>query len=376
MKQPLEPERVLMTADTVGGVWTYSIELALTLAAGGTRVSLAALGRPATAEQRAAAAAVPGLELFEGEYRLPWMEDPWDDVRAAGDWLVQLAEQLKPDVVHLSEPVLANLPWKAPTVAVGHSCVLSWWQAVKGEPAPASWTVYRDRMRAGFQAAGAVVAPSSTMLSALRLYYGVNDGCVIPNGRDPGRFPPGPKEPMVVAAGRLWDPAKNAAALARVAGRLAWPVYVAGDQRHPDGGADAGLGSDIRPLGLLPEPRLAHWLARASIYALPARYEPFGLGPLEAALAGCALVLGDIPSLREVWADAAIFVGPNDEAALQTALEGLIAYPEYRNAMAARARQRALSYSPTRMADGYRRLYRALMFDGWARSAETAACAS
>ena len=32
----------------------------------------------------------------------------------------------------------------------------------------------------------------------------------------------------------------------------------------------------------------------ASIYALPARYEPFGLSILEAALSGCALVLGDI----------------------------------------------------------------------------------
>ncbi|HET8648516.1 MAG TPA: glycosyltransferase family 4 protein [Gemmatimonadales bacterium] len=365
-----------MTADTVGGVWTYSIELALSLAAAGTRVALAALGPPATAEQRAAAGAVPGLRLFQGHYRLPWMDDPWDDVRAAGDWLLQLADQLNPDVVHLSEPVLAELPWKPPTVAVGHSCVLSWWQAVRGEAAPPTWSRYRNRMRAGFEAAGAVVAPSSAMLAALRFYYGVTDGCVIPNGRDPGRFPPGPKDPMVLAAGRLWDPAKNVAALARVAARLAWPVYVAGDQRHPDSGADAGLGDDIRPLGLLPEPRLAHWLARASIYALPARYEPFGLGPLEAALAGCALVLGDIPSLREVWADAAIFVSPNDEAALQSALEALIAYPEYRDAMAARARQRALSYSPKRMAAGYLRLYRALMYDRTARSAETAACVS
>jgi glycosyltransferase involved in cell wall biosynthesis len=97
---------------------------------------------------------------------------------------------------------------------------------------------------------------------------------------------------------------------------------------------------------------------------------------LEAALAGCALVLGDIPSLREVWADAAIFVSPNDEAALQSALEALIAYPEYRDAMAARARQRALSYSPKRMAAGYLRLSRALMYDRTARSAETAACVS
>ena len=52
-------------------------------------------------------------------------------------------------------------------------------------------------------------------------------------------------------------------------------------------------------------------MGRAAIYALPARYEPFGLSILEAALSGCALVIGDIPSLREIWADAALFV-PSD----------------------------------------------------------------
>jgi glycogen synthase len=59
----------------------------------------------------------------------------------------------------------------------------------------------------------------------------------------------------------------------------------------------------------------ADWYARASIYALPARYEPFGLSALEAALSGCALILGDIPSLREVWLEAAPYVSPDDESA-------------------------------------------------------------
>ena len=60
------------------------------------------------------------------------------------------------------------------------------------------------------------------------------------------------------------------------------------------------------------------WLRRATIFALPARYEPFGLSALEAGLAGCALVLGDIP-MREVWHDAAMFVPPEQPAALENA---------------------------------------------------------
>ena len=37
-------------------------------------------------------------------------------------------------------------------------------------------------------------------------------------------------------------------------------------------------------------------MSRAAIFFSPALYEPFGLGVLEAAARGCALVLADIPS--------------------------------------------------------------------------------
>ena len=370
------PGTVLMTADTVGGVWTYSLELARAFAADGVRVILAALDRAPTAEQQTAAREVSGLVVEAGRYRLPWMADPWHDMGLAGAWLLELERRYRPDVVHLSEAVFAELPWHAPTVAVGHSCVLSWWQAVRGEPAPAEWDEYRARMRAGFAAADAVVAPSSAMLDALRFYYGVSDGCVIPNGRDPARYRPGDKEAVILAAGRLWDQAKNIGALATAAERLPWPIYVAGEEHHPDGGPDAGLSDALRPLGRLSEGELADWLSRAGVYAAPARYEPFGLGPLEAGLAGCALVLGDIPSLREVWGDTALFVAPDDARALERALGGLVAYPEYRRAMAARARTRALTYTPRRMADGYLQLYAALLSGAGTRPIEEPACAS
>jgi glycosyltransferase involved in cell wall biosynthesis len=101
-------------------------------------------------------------------------------------------------------------------------------------------------------------------------------------------------------------------------------------------------------------------MARAAVYALPARYEPFGLSVLEAALAGCALVLGDIPSLREVWGDAALFVHPDDGEGLAEALQGLMANPAERERRAALARARALTFTPRRMAEAYLELYAAL----------------
>ncbi len=78
-------------------------------------------------------------------------------------------------------------------------------------------------------------------------------------------------------------------------------------------------------------------------------------------MAGCTLVLGDIPSLREVWGDAALFVGPEDGAGLRVALERLIADADYRARLGACARARALRFTPERMAAGYLAAYGAVM---------------
>jgi glycosyltransferase involved in cell wall biosynthesis len=110
-------------------------------------------------------------------------------------------------------------------------------------------------------------------------------------------------------------------------------------------------------LGFLAPHELARWYARASIYVLPARYEPFGYSALEAALAGCALVLGDIPSLREIWGSAATFVPPDDSLALRQSLQKLIERPALRREMAKRANSRARQFTPDRMASAYVDVY-------------------
>src|SRR4051794_30774042 len=116
-------------------------------------------------------------------------------------------------------------------------------------------------------------------------------------------------------------------------------------KRFADAGAKAG---SVRALGRLDQGAMARWLGAASIYCLPARYEPFGLSVLEAALAGCALVWGDIPSLREVWGAAAVFVPPDDQAALQFVLDRLIEDGALLAEFGRRARERAALYTPQR----------------------------
>jgi glycosyltransferase involved in cell wall biosynthesis len=160
-----------------------------------------------------------------------------------------------------------------------------------------------------------------------------------------------------LSAGRVEDPGKNMAALVRAAGTLPWPVCIAGADRPPTDGAAQDAAANVYMLGRLGDDALQNWLARAAIYALPATYEPFGLSILEAALAGCALVLGDIDSLRENWDGAALFVPPRDDAALARELRRLIEDVTLRERLAAQARQRAQRFTPAAMADAYARAY-------------------
>ncbi len=350
-----KPRRILMTADTVGGVWTYALELTRALQSYDVEVLLATMGPALTPAQRRDAQSIPNLNLFKSNYKLEWMPDCWTDVKRAGDWLLHLENRLRPDVIHLNGYAHAKLPWSNPTLVVGHSCVFSWWQAVLGDIPPAEWQHYKDEVKSGLRAADLVVAPSAAMLRALNTHYGsIANGRVIPNGRNPEHFKPAAKERFVLSAGRLWDAAKNIDGLAEIATDLPWPVFVAGDFQHPQRQMqNNSVAERCKWLGHLSEPELRSWFAAAPVYALPARYEPFGYTPLEAALSGCALVLGDIDSLREIWRDAAVFVDPNDSRELKTALLQLINNTQHREDMAQRARRRALEFTTTRMADNY-----------------------
>ena len=349
--------RVLMTTDTVGGVWTFTLALAREFSLRGIEVVLAALGGEPSVHQLAEAKSVPSLCLLPSNFKLEWMRDPWDDVTESGKWLLSLERKHRPDVVHLNSFGHGALAWQSPSVLTAHSCVLSWWEAVKRESAPRDWDCYRNLVRDSVRAVSRVIAPTYAMAATLSRHYGVplNSCRVISNGRDPQFFRPLPKQPFILSAGRMWDEAKNVATLARAADSLSWPVYIAGETSHPDGGTTSLEG--CHPLGRLTTDELSQWMSRASIFALPARYEPFGLSILEAGLSGCALVLGDLPSLREVWGDAALYVAPDDSYALAQTLRFLIEDARFREEMSHRSYQRALTFTPARTALHYLDVY-------------------
>ncbi len=364
-----------MTTDTVGGVLTYSIELIRGLHRHGVEVVLATFGPRPSAQQRRRIAGAGAAAVHETDLALEWMPDPWRDLEATQELLLALEAEVRPDIVHLNAFAPGRAPFDAPVLVVGHSCVWSWWSAVHRQAPPAEWNRYRATVRAGLAGADAVVAPSQTMLAALKRWYGpLPDSCVtIFNGSGDGDPAPATvlKRPLVLSAGRVWDEAKNIATLIRAADRpaLRGRVVVAGEQVPAAHAArEAGTRDTISAatpggatlLGPLVPAELARIRRRASIYAAPARYEPFGLGILEAARDRCALVLGDIPSLHEIWGDAAVYVAPDDEEQLGRTLERLLEDTAAAHRLGERACHAAARFSAAATAGAYRRLYRQL----------------
>lgn len=337
-----------MSTHSSGGEWTWALELSRALGERGLTVTLATLGAPLTLAQWAEARDVPGLRVEQSVWRSEDMPDCWDDVTEAGAWLLELEARYLPDVVHLNGYCHGALPWKRKPLVVGHACPLA---RARCEPR------YLAEVTRGLRAAGHVVAPCHALLESLEFQAGpLSSTSVIPPARRHVDFSPAPlREPFLFTTGAPWDEARNLEVLEAVAPRLDWPVLVAGAREHPKGGLVRSRALHL--LGELPRAALAERLGRASLFVLPSREEPSGLAALDAALAGCALVLGDIPSLREMWEDAAVFVPPDDTEMWGRALRRLVSEPVLRGRLSTLARTRALEFSPERMADAYVALY-------------------
>ncbi len=351
--------RVLMTADAVGGVWQYALELARGFSDRGIQTLLAVLGpRPDPAKMREARK-VPRLHLLHTDLPLDWTARSESEVLEVGTTLANLVEDYGADIIHLNSPSLAALGnYSVPVAATAHSCVATWWQAMHaGLPMPDDFQWRTEHTARGIAAADAVIAPTHSFAAALRQTYGLRSNIlVVHNGRRPQIGSDGERRRCVLTAGRLWDGAKNVAALDRVAPHLDAPVYAAGPLAGPNG-ASIEL-RHVRPLGSLSDLALSRWYRRSPIFVSLSRYEPFGLSVLEAAQSGAALVLSDIPSFRELWDGAALFVRDDDE--LLTALRELLDAEEHARVLGARARARAARYEASTMVDGTLAIYRLL----------------
>lgn len=355
VRKPLQ--RILMTADAIGGVWTYAIELAKEFRKRDIEVVMAVMGGISDPSLKNIVQKYDNIELIESNYKLEWMENPWDEVDKAGEWLLELEILFNPEIVHLNGYTHAALVWNRPVLVVAHSCVCSWFEKVKCMEIPEEYSEYKKRVIEGLACADHVVAPSCEMLMNLNKHYGpVKNSTVIYNGSSSLNGLKVKKERFVLTAGRIWDEGKNIESLARIASQLDWEVFAAGE------GDVLGVKyKNFKTLGKLSQSELFTYMLKAPVFVLPSRYEPFGLSILEAARAGCALVLGDIPSLREIWEKDAVFVDPRDDGQIKTAIQDLISNESLRTEFGMRAKKRAQKYSAEKMACNYLKIYDSLL---------------
>lgn len=352
------PRHVLMTADAVGGVLHYALDLAQGLSARGVRTTLALLGPAPNEGQRQAAARVPGLKLVQTGLPLDWLAEDAEIAERTALAIAELAHRHEAEIVHLNSPSLALAPYDRAVVSALHSCVASWWTSVRQGAMPEDFHWRTALTRRGIAASGAFVCPSAAFADQAECIYDRRP-MVVHNGRAPPKaLATRARAPFAVTLGRLWDAGKNIATLDAAASFMDLPILAAGPTEGPNGARIEPVALGV--LGPVGEGEVRALLGYQPIFVSSALYEPFGLAVLEAAQAGCALVLSDIPTFRELWDGAALFVAPRDAEGFAATLFDLAKDEERRAALGTAARQRAERYTIGAMAERMFAIYDAL----------------
>lgn len=363
---------ILVTADTITGVWTYTRELVTGLVSRGHRVTLVSFGEIPLPPQTSWMDGLHGLDYRPTAFRLEWMQEGEQDLRDSSNYLLALVRELKPDVLHLNQFCYGGLRVDTPRVVVAHGDLISWWIAVHDrEPRETSWIRrYRQTVTSGVSGASCIVAPSAWMMESLLSCYGpAAREEVIYNGRNPIFFNPYVnKEDSVMAVGRIWDAGRQVSLLTQHAHPVS--VCIVGSDQ-PVATPRIPIRADVKVevdqvnvalKGPQTEAQLRMLYSRSAIYAATARYEPFGMAALEAAFSRCAIVANDIPSYREIWDDAALYFRANDGGSLAEVIRDLCEDRDlcrnYGNRAYQRARER---FTAKHMIDDYLALYRSLI---------------
>ena len=309
--------RVLVTADTFSGVWTYSRELVSGLVTHGAQVTLVSFGEIPLPHQTAWMDGLHGLEYHPTAFRLDWMQEGEQDFHAAEDYLCAVVRDTRPDFLHLNQLSFGALPVATPRLVVAHGDVITWWLSIHGhEPAPSAWLKwYRETMVAGLKRADAVVTTSQLdgRYAARRLrrrFRGKRDrpgaqSDLLQSLCHQGRVGAGDRAAMGYG--------KQVALLTQHTHRL--PVCIVGaDNPIPAPSvpirADVRVSTgdhDISVKGAQTESQLRSLYSKSTIFAATSRYEPTGLATIEAAFSRCALVANDTEVYRELWGDAALY---------------------------------------------------------------------
>jgi alpha-1,3-rhamnosyl/mannosyltransferase len=223
--------------------------------------------------------------------------------------------------------------------------------------------------------ADALIVPSETTRRDLVRCFRLSETeaariAVIPEAADERFRPPEPgakpSAPTVLYVGRR-DPYKNLPLLIEAFARLRAACPAARlraigppDPRYPEAEQTArrlGVESAIEWSGHVGPDAVVAAYQQASVFAMPSRYEGFGLPLLEAMACGTPVVCSDAPALVEVAGGAALHVPTGDAAALAAALRRVLEEPALAAELRARGLARAARFSWRATAEATQRVY-------------------
>lgn len=353
--------KILMTTDTVGGVWNYSLELCRALIPHNLEIHLLGLGAMPDENQVKEVNKISNVIFYPSKLKLEWMENPWVDIEKTEKKIDALCKIIQPDLFHFNNYINKISERNIPKVTVYHSCVQTWWQAVKGCSVPQEWDDYVEHVGNSCNSSDVLIFPTNAIRKAAYKENQLHSEYkVISNAREMVFTGDAEKEKIILCTGRIWDEAKNLMLLCELADKLPWPIFVAGENADPNTSQKVTL-NKVRFLGKLNSEELRYWLERTAIYINLALYEPFGLAVLEAAKAGCALALSNLETLKEVWQENALYFDPRKGEAIVETLLKLIEDNALRKDYQQKAKRQSSQYNGKAMGDSYYHLYESLL---------------
>lgn len=355
-EKSLAPLRVLMTLDSVGGVWRFGLNLARALQPRNVSFIFVIFGPEPSEAQRQEAEALG--ELFHIPLPLDWLAKAELQLADVPARIAEIAQRCKVDLIHLNLPTqAAGLEMDKPVIVMSHSCAPTWFQAVRKTALPEAWEWHSRLNRQGISRADIVLAPSRSHAELMIATYGqIRNLRVV-------HYATGPAPHLVdralrdgiVAVGRWWDQGENGPVMDLLAARLTRQLTLIGSCTGPSG--ETFSPRHAQSTGPLSHAETLERIGNAEIFLSPSRYETFGLAALEAATRRTPLVLADIPVYRELWDGAALFVPPNDPAAYAEAIDKLVNERQLREILSQLASNRATRFTFVRQAMAMRTVY-------------------
>jgi 1,2-diacylglycerol 3-alpha-glucosyltransferase len=254
------------------------------------------------------------------------------------------------DVVHLHDPALMNMLWRARRLAGGRFAIVFTNSGPLspehlGRPdvvhsvTPFDAQILRDF---GFSPDGVEMVP-----------YGTK--AITPSPRAFGSAQP----TKLIGIGALNDTHKGFATAIRAAAMIPSATLRLLGQRDEETPALEVLGRDLLGAKLstatIARGQIATALAAADVFVLPTHNEGFCIAVLEAMEAGIPCVVSDIPVLRWLVGDAGILLPPDQPDRWASELAGLTV--DRRRDLSERGRKRAASFHWDRLSKSYVSMY-------------------